>query len=144
MHSNKLLLAAVLLAGPALAQTPLGTVTNVQGVVTATQGATVVTVTPGTVIQNGMRFVTTSSGAVTLQLTNGCTVTVPAAHGVTVLQSMTCQQLAAAVQPVVPVAAARPLGPNPNVVAGAIGIGAVAILAAIIANEDEEEPLSLR
>lgn len=144
MKSKKLLLASALLAGAAFAQAPLGTVTTVQGVVTATQGATVVTVAPGTAIQNGMRFVTTSGSTVTLRLTNGCTVTVPASHGVTVLSTMTCQQLTAAVQPVVPVAGATPAGPNPTVVNGALAIGALAILAGVIGSEDDNEPLSAR
>lgn len=110
MTLKKLLLALSAFVGAAaFAQAPLGTVTNVQGVVTATQGATGMTVTPGTVVQNGMRFVTTSNGSMTLRLNSGCTVTVPGGHGVTVLQTMTCQQLTAAVQPVVqPVARDRP------------------------------------
>lgn len=108
MTLERLLLATAVLAGAsASAQAPLGTVSNVQGVVTATLGATQVTVAPGTAIQNGMRFVTTSGGSVTLRLNNGCTVTVPPAHGVTVIQAMSCQQLTNAVQPVVPVAGQR-------------------------------------
>lgn len=144
MISKKLLLAMSTLAcASVFAQAPLGTVTNVQGVVTATQGATGITVTPGTEIQNGMRFVTTSRGSVTLRLNSGCTVTVPAGHGVTVLQSMTCQQLAAAVQPVVPVAAVQPLSTSPGVVNGAVALGAAAIAAGIIrATTEDDENLS--
>jgi hypothetical protein len=145
MISKKLLLALSAMAcASAFAQAPLGTVTNVQGVVTATQGATGVTVTPGTAIQNGMRFVTTSRGSVTLRLNSGCTVTVPAGHGVTVLQSMTCQQLAAAVQPVVPIAAVQPLAPAGGVVNGAVVLGAAAIAVGAIraTTEDDDENLS--
>jgi hypothetical protein len=142
MTIKKILLALSLLAGvSAFAQAPLGTVTNVEGVVTATQGATGVTVTPGTAIQNGMRFVTTTRGSVTLQMNSGCTVTVPAGHGVTVLQSMTCQQLTAAVQPVVPLAAAQPaFGPTAGVVNGVIAIGGVALAVGIlhVATQDDE------
>ena len=79
---NVLLALSSCVAAAALAQAPLGTVTNVQGVVTATQGGTGITVAPGTAIQNGMRFVTTSSGSVTLQLNSGCTVNVPSGSGV--------------------------------------------------------------
>ena len=134
MKTKKLLLAlSALVAAAAFAQAPLGTVSNVQGVVTATQGATGVSVGPGTAIQNGMRFVTTSNGSVTLRLNNGCTVTVPPAHGVTVLQNMTCQQLTAAVQPVVPVAAASPaFAPNPGLVNGLITVGAAVLAVGII------------
>lgn len=134
MTMKKLLLAlSALIAASAFAQAPLGTVSNVQGVVTATQGTAGVSVGPGTAIQNGMRFVTTSNGSVTLRLNNGCTVTVPPAHGVTVLQNMTCQQLTAAVQPVVPVAAASPaFAPAPGLVNGLIAVGAGVVAIAVI------------
>ncbi|NNU45315.1 hypothetical protein [Ramlibacter montanisoli] len=69
----------------------------------------------------------------TLRLNNGCTVTVPPAHGVTVLQTMTCQQLTAAVQPVVPVAAASPsFAPNPGLVNGLIAVGAAAVAIGVV------------
>ncbi|HEY0823041.1 MAG TPA: hypothetical protein VGD76_04575 [Ramlibacter sp.] len=134
MTFKKLLLAmSALIGASAFAQAPLGTVSNVQGVVTATQGATGVTVAPGTAIQNGMRFVTTSGGSVTLRLNNGCTVTVPPAHGVTVLQTMTCQQLTAAVQPVVPVAAASPaFAPDVGLVNGLVAVGGAAVAIGVI------------
>lgn len=139
--SRKLLLALSLsVAGAAFAQAPLGTVTGVQGVVTATQGASGVTVSPGTAIQNGMRFVTTSRGSVTLRLNSGCVVTVPPAHGVTVLQTMTCQQLTAAIQPVVPVAAQAGVGPSPALVNGVIALSGAAVAVGVlhvIAKDDE-------
>jgi hypothetical protein len=141
MTTKKLLLAlSALAAASAFAQAPLGTVTNVEGVVTATQGATGVAVTPGTAVQNGMRFVTTSRGSVTLQLNSGCVVTVPPAHGVTVLQSMTCQQLVAAVQPVVPVGVATLYGPSPVLVNGIVAAGGLVLAAGILheaTNNDE-------
>jgi hypothetical protein len=129
MTTKKLLLALSMVAAlPAFAQAPLGTVTNVEGVVTATQGATGVAVTPGTTVQNGMRFVTTTRGSVTLQMNSGCTVSVPPGHGVTVLQSMTCQQLVAAIQPVVPLGAVQTaVGPSPALVNGLIAVGGIAI-----------------
>jgi len=139
---NLLLALSTLAAASVFAQAPLGTVTNVEGVVTATQGATGVTVTPGTTIQNGMRFVTTSRGSVTLRLNSGCTVAVPPGHGVTVLQSMTCQQLTAAVQPVIPVAAQPPFGPPPALVNGVIGLGGAAIAVGVLHQVFENEPLS--
>lgn len=134
MTPKKLLLAlSALIGASAFAQAPLGTVSNVQGVVTATQGSTGVSVGPGSAIQNGMRFVTTSNGSVTLRLNNGCTVTVPPGHGVTVLQTMTCQQLTAAVQPVVPAVAASPaFAPNPGVVNGLVAVGAAAVAIGVV------------
>lgn len=146
MATKKLLLVALAFAGAtAFAQAPLGTVVNVNGVVTATTGTTGTTVAPGAVIQNGMRFVTTSNASVTLRLNSGCQVTVPPGHGVTVMSTMTCQQLTAAVQPVVPVAAQPALGPAPGVVGGVIA-GAGALLAVgVIADavdDDDDEGLS--
>lgn len=137
MTKNLLLALSALACTSALAQAPIGTVVSVDGVVTATQGATGLTVTPGTPVQNGMRFVTTSRGTVTLRTASGCTVTVPPGHGVTVLQSMTCQQLTAAVQPVAPVAATgSTLGAGGGTLA--IAVFGAALVAAIVqdANDD--------
>ena len=129
---NLLLALSTLAAASAFAQGPLGTVTNVQGVVTATQGATGVTVTPGTAIQNGMRFVTTTRGTVTLQMNSGCLVSVPPGHGVTVLQNMTCQQLTAAVQPVIPVAVQGATPPSAGIVNGVVLVGGIAVAAGVL------------
>lgn len=146
MATKKLLLAALAFAGTAaFAQAPVGTVVNVNGVVTATTGTTGTTVAPGTAIQNGMRFVTTSNASVTLRLNSGCQVTVPPGHGVTVLSTMTCQQLTAAVQPVVPVAAQASAGPLPGTVGTVIGGVGALIAVGILASElddDDDEPLS--
>jgi hypothetical protein len=148
MTMKKLMFALIALSGvAAFAQAPLGTVSNVEGVVTATQGSSVVTVTPGAQIQNGMRFITTSSGSVTLRLANGCTVTVPPNHGLTVVQTMTCQQLTAAVQPVTPVAAQSTFLPSSAVVNGAIALGAIGILIGAeedFRNDEDERPISAR
>jgi hypothetical protein len=148
MNFKKLLLAVTALIGAAaFAQAPLGTVTSVQGVVTATQGATGMTVTQGMAVQNGMRFVTTSNATMVARLNSGCTVNVPPGHGVTVLQTMTCQQLVAAVQPVVPVAAAGPgFPPAPALVNGSIVAAGALITAAVIreAVRDHDQSLSGR
>lgn len=147
MTIKKLLLAlSAALAGAAFAQAPLGTVTNVQGVVTATQGATGVTVAPGQAIVNGTRLVTTSNATATLRLNSGCTLTIPPGHAVTVMQTMTCQQLAAAVQPIVPVASPPAFPPAPALVNGLIvATGAiVATQAARVIIDEDDEPLSPR
>jgi hypothetical protein len=144
MTLKKLLLALTAFVGAAAyAQTPLGSVVSVQGVATATQGATGMTVTPGMPIQNGTRIVTTSNSTVTVRLNSGCTVTLPGGHGVTVLETMTCQQLVAAVAPVVPVVAAAAFGPSAAVVNGTIAVGGLLIGAAIIseaANDNDPAP----
>jgi hypothetical protein len=103
--ARALLGISALAAASALAQAPLGTVSTVNGVATVTTSTGGTTLVAGAPIVHGSRVVTTSASSVTLRMTNGCTVTVPPAHGVTVLSTMTCQQLQAAVQPVVPVAA---------------------------------------
>ena len=134
-----LLVTSALAAFGAFAQAPLGSVSNVEGVVTATHGATGMTVTPGTPIQNGMRFVTTSNASVTLRLNSGCVVTVPPSHGVTVIQSMTCQQLAQAVEPVVPVAGGPAFPPAPALVNGAIAAGAALLLVEAVRQQSLSE-----
>jgi hypothetical protein len=99
--SIKTLLAvgSALVATAAFAQAQLGSVASVQGVVTVTDGATGGTVAAGGPIANGMRFVATSNGSAVLRLNNGCVVRLQPGHAVTVLQTMTCDQLTAAVQP---------------------------------------------
>lgn len=144
MKPKNMLLALSLAATGAFAQAPIGTVVNVNGVVTATQGTTGVTVAPGTPIQNGTRFVAGSNASVTLRTASGCTVTVPAGHGVTVLQSMTCAQLTAAVQPVVPVATVAPVAPGGAVAVGAAALVGAAVLGAALDDDDDDAPISAR
>jgi hypothetical protein len=115
-------LSSVLVAVSAFAQAPLGTVGNVQGLVTMTDGATGGTVATGSPITNGMRFIATSNGSVVLRLNNGCVLTLQPGQAVTVLQSMTCQQLTAAVQQVGGVSVA---GAGGSAGAGALGAGGV-------------------
>jgi hypothetical protein len=111
-------LGSVLVAVSAFAQAPLGTVGNVQGLVTITDGATGSTVVTGSPITNGMRFVATSGGSAVLRLNNGCVLTLQPGQAVTVLQNMTCQQLTAAVQQVG--------GTNVAGASGSAGTGALA------------------
>jgi len=138
MALKKLIVAlSSLAAATAMAQS-LGTITNVQGIVTATQGATGTTVAPGSAIANGTRFVTTSTGSVTLTLNSGCVLTLQPGQAVTVLQSMTCQQLTAAVTPV-------PVAPNASplvagVTAGVIGLVVPAVLFMATPNDENLSP----
>ena len=85
-------------AAAAFAQEPLGTVDNVQGIVTVTSGTTGGTAVTGFPIADGMRFVATSSGSAVLRLKNGCDIYLQPGQAVTVLRSMTCPELLAAVQ----------------------------------------------
>jgi hypothetical protein len=145
MTSKKLLLAAfALAAGSALAQAPLGTVVNVNGIATVTTGTSGTAIVTGAPIVHGSRVITTSNGSVTVRLNNGCTINVPPGHAVTILSNLTCQQLVAAVQPTtVPVAVSPTFGaPNGTMVAVGALIG-VGILAAAV-DDDDDPPLSAR
>lgn len=96
------IIASALLASAAFAQNApvsqesLGTVRNVQGVVTDTDGASVTSTEVGEAIHDGERFVTSSSGFVTLQMNNGCTITMQPNQAVTIDKRMNCRELLAA------------------------------------------------
>ena len=95
-----LILGVSFAAAAAFAQASVGTVTNVQGLVTDTVGAEVTSTNPGEQIVDGERFVTSSSGTVTLQFNNGCTLTLQPNQSVTIDSRMGCKELLAAVSPV--------------------------------------------
>lgn len=149
MKSRKLLAALSALACVgAFAQASLGIVSRVEGVVTATVGSSGVTVTPGTAVRDGMRFVSTSRGSTTLRMNNGCLVTVPPGHGVTIQQGMDCQQLASAVQPIVPVttpAGGAAVAATTSAPIGGTGIALIgAALAAIVIEDSKpDDPVGL-
>jgi hypothetical protein len=120
------IIGTTLLASTAFAQTALGTVGNVQGLVTDTDGASVSSTLPGEAIVDGKRFVTSSSGSVTLQLNNGCTLTLQPNQAVTIDSRMTCRELMASVTPVgAPTLAGG--GAGGSAAMGALGIGALAV-----------------
>lgn len=157
MKVKKLLLSlSTFAAAAALAQASLGTITSVNGVATVTTGTTGAAIVPGAPIMHGSRVITTSNATVVLRLNNGCTVTVPPGHGVTVLSTMTCPQLTAAVQPVTTtvtttrVATTVPVGagfiPNSGVVNGFVAGTALLIALGILTMEDDDDdaPLSPR
>lgn len=93
-------IGSALVASIAFAQESLGTVGNVQGLVTDTDGTSVTSTSPGEAIRDGERFVTSSNGSVTLQLNNGCTLTLQPNQAVTIDSRMTCRELLAAITPV--------------------------------------------
>lgn len=94
------IVGAALLASAAFAQESLGTVENVQGIVTDTEGDSVSSTNTGEPIHDGERFVTSSSGSVTLKMNNGCTITLQPNQAVTIDSRMTCRELLAAITPV--------------------------------------------
>jgi hypothetical protein len=157
MKFKKLLLSlSAFAAASVLAQASLGTVTSVNGVATVTTGTSGAAIAPGAAIMHGSRVITTSNATVVLRLNNGCTVTVPPGHGVTVLSTMTCQQLTAAVQPVATTvttttaATTVPVGtgfvPNSGIVNGFVAAAAIGIAAGALMMEDDDDdaPLSRR
>jgi hypothetical protein len=143
MAMKKLLaVLSTIACASAMAQGALGTVSNVQGVATATTGTSGAAVAPGTAVTNGMRIVTTSSGSVTVRMNSGCTVTVPPSSGVTVLQSMNCQQLQAAVQPVGLAIGASAFSPNPAFFNGIILAGGILVVGGIIREGTRDDNVS--
>ena len=84
-------------AQPAAAPGPLGNVGEAKGLVTMSLGSRVSTVQPGTPIFDHARFVTSSSGSVRLDLSNGCEVKLQPNQMVTIDDSSSCDQQIAAI-----------------------------------------------
>jgi len=85
---------------PQLPQTqPLGSVTQIEGLVTMSLGAQVATVQAKTPVFDGARFVTSSSGTAEIKLTNGqtCTIDLKPNQMVTIDSGYTCNQQVAAI-----------------------------------------------
>lgn len=146
---NLLLVLSAFAAAPAFAQT-IGTVTTVNGVATVTTGTTGTAVVVGAPIVNGSRVITTSTGSVTLRLNNGCIVTVPPGHGVTILSNLTCEQLRAAIQPVTTTVTTTttssqvPVGIGPFTGNTALAAGALLLGAGLMIADDDDGPISGR
>lgn len=150
MTHKKLLLAVfALAAGSTFAQAPLGAVVGVSGIATVTTGASGTAIVAGAPIVHGSRVITTTNGSVTLRLNNGCVLTVPPGHAVTVLSNLSCQQLAAAVRPTattvttttVPVSS-QVFGvtdARTGVMAGVGALIAIGLIAA--ATDDDDDPV---
>lgn len=152
MNLKKLMLAlSVVAAAPAFAQA-IGTITTVNGVATVTTGTSGAAIVTGAPIAEGARVVTTSNATVTLRLNNGCTLTVPGGHGVTVRSNVPCEQLRASIQPVTTTVTTTtttsqvPVGVGPFTGSTALAAGAILLGAGLaIANDDTDNtPLSAR
>ena len=148
---NLLLVLSAFAAAPVFAQA-IGTVTTVNGVATVTTGTTGTAVVVGAPVSHGSRVITTSTGSVTLRLNNGCTITVPPGHGVTILSNLTCEQLRAAIQPVTTTVQTTtttstvPVGIGPFTGGTALGAGILLLGAglAIAADDNDDAPISGR
>lgn len=121
------IIGSTFVACSAFAQTVLGTVGNVQGLVTDSDGASVSSTSPGEVIRDGERFVTSSSGSVTLQLNNGCTLTLQPNQAVTIDSTKTCNQLVSSVTQVGPGLGGSRFGFGGGAGAGLAGIAGLGL-----------------
>jgi hypothetical protein len=123
------LLALIAVTAFAQDRERLGSVDNVRGVVTVTDGATGGTTATGSPINSGMRFVASSNGSATLRMNNGCVVNLLPGQAVTVLRSMDCKALLAAVQSGGAIVAGGSFGTgaaaSAGLVAGSVGLASV-------------------
>lgn len=99
LFKSVLIAGSALLACTAFAQESLGTVGNVQGTVLSVDGSTSSSLVPGKVIHNGEVFTTTGGGSVTLNLPNGCTLTLQPNQTLTVDAGKSCQALRDSIRP---------------------------------------------
>jgi hypothetical protein len=127
---------------PAPAPTPLGTVGEVNGLVTMSLGSQVATVAPGTPVFEGARFVTSSGGSLHLNLPGGCGVDLQPNQMVTISQSMTCQQQVAAIVTVTNTAAAGGAGALLRTALPLVG--AAALAAAVSRDKTQEAAISIK
>jgi len=121
---------------PAPAPAQLGTVENVQGLVTVSDGTSIGNVVKGGPVIDGSRFVTSSSGSATLKMDNGCNITLKPSQSLTLQGKQNCDEMLAAIQS---------LGGNNGVFAALanplVGIGTLAS-AALIATVRNGGPIS--
>jgi hypothetical protein len=83
---------------PAPAPVQLGTVDNVQGLVTMSDGTSIGNVVNGNAVLDGSRFVTSSSGSAVLKMSNGCDIRLKPSQSLTVQSGLNCDALVAAIQ----------------------------------------------
>jgi hypothetical protein len=107
MRRSLLSIAIALAGASASAQTPappppqaLGSVTEIQGLVTMSLGSQVATVQTNTPVFDGARFVTSSSGTAEIKLTNGqtCLIDLKPNQMVTIDSAYNCRQQISAIQ----------------------------------------------
>lgn len=96
-------LSAVVLSGAALAQAPapqaaVGVTVEVQGLVTVSQGANVGSVASNTPVIDGSRYVTASTGSLTLKFNDGCILKLAPNQSLTVNTAQPCPARIAAIR----------------------------------------------
>ena len=108
-------LAAIVFSAGAIAQSQIGTIASVQGLVTMSDATKVTTVLLGSAVLDGASVVTSSTGFTTISVNGGCDIRLTPNQSVTVTKDKTCAALLAAVTPL----------PAGTVVAGTgAGVGA--------------------
>lgn len=120
--------------GGVWAQSPpaVGSIQNVQGLVTISQDQTLRNAVSGSALTNGARVVSTTTGSGEIVLANGCRITLAANRAVTINTALPCNDLIASVTPIGPViASTAPATTSAAADArflGVVGTGAVAII----------------
>ena len=134
---KKAILLALTLAAAvaAFAQPVVGTLSNVNGLVTITQNDTLINASNGSTFVDGAQIVSTATGQVTISV-NGCSIPLAPNQSLTVNSSSTCAELQAAIKPV-----ASPLtstavagGGSPALGLGILSVGTLAAYKASRAN----------
>ncbi|MRD46854.1 hypothetical protein GHT07_06175 [Caenimonas koreensis DSM 17982] len=131
MKTHQLLaLATVVLSAGAIAQTQIGTVVSVAGLVTMSDANSVTTVVLSTPVRNGSSFVTSSTGNVVLRVNGNCIVTLTPNQTATVSSDQTCNSILAGITPLPAggAVAGGTAGGGAGGVAGAGGAGGGAFL----------------
>jgi hypothetical protein len=125
-------IVALLLCGAVLAQpVKIGKTTQVAGLVTVSDGASVSSVALENPVFDGSRYVTSSSGTVTLRFENGCEVRLKPSQSVTARQA-TCEALLASVQSLSDPATLVALGGGASPLLGFGLVAQVAIIDTIV------------
>jgi hypothetical protein len=76
----------------------IGTVDDVQGLVTVSDGSSVGNAVKGAPVVDGTRYVTSSTGSATLKMDNGCNVHLNPNQSLVVQDKQDCEALIAAIQ----------------------------------------------
>jgi hypothetical protein len=100
MYKRSLLVLGLLAGGGTLyaQQAVVGQATEVKGLVTVSDGSSVANVALGSPVIDGSRYVTSSSGSVTLRLDNDCDIVLKPSETVTIKRERGCAALLASVQ----------------------------------------------
>lgn len=129
------LLIASALASTVIAQTGVGVASQVEGLVTVSQGQNVGLLQPGTGLADGARVVTGSTGSTVIQVSANCQLRLGPNQSVVVAAGKACAELVSSIENLAPIAsqtqfAGLSLGsgvmPVALVAAGTVGlVGAV-------------------